>query len=74
MAGGAPSPEDLYAVTSATELKALNEKLAQAAPPVAAGERAAFLVAFFEYPPDLKGFRVKLVVTAEGKETAHRSP
>lgn len=74
IAGAAPSPEDLYQVGSATDLEQLSKKLSQSAPPVPAGGRAPFLVAFFEYPPDLKGFRVKLVVTAEGKETAHRPP
>ena len=37
------------------------------------GEKRGFLVPFFEYPPDLKGFRVKVTVIELGQgETAAR--
>lgn len=70
IAGGAPSPEDLFAVTSANDLAQLTEKLSKAAPPVASKGRSEFLVAFFEYPPDLKAFRVKLLVTPDENKAA----
>jgi hypothetical protein len=74
-AGAPPSPEELFLLTSADDLDALNAKVAQRAPLLEPGATAAFTVTFFEYPPDLKGFRVRVSArAAEGATTAAREP
>jgi hypothetical protein len=75
-AAGAPaSPEDLYQLTSAEDLEALNVKVAERAPVLEPGASAPFVVAFFEYPPDLKGFRVRVSARSiTDASTAKREP
>ncbi len=71
--GVTPSPEDLFGITTAEDVDHLLEKVGRAAAEVPAGEKRAFLVPFYEYPPDLKGFRVKVTVIQSGMgETAAR--
>jgi hypothetical protein len=71
--GAAPSPEELYEISGGDDVEKLVEKLGQAAAAVPPGETRAFLVPFYEYPPDLKGFRVKVTVLGAGRgETAAR--
>lgn len=71
--GSAPSPEELYAITAAEDLQALNTKLDKQAKEIDPGQRASFLLAFYEYPPDLSSFRLKVtVLEPSGKETATR--
>ena len=71
--GVTPSPEDLFAIGTAEDVDHLLEKVGQAAVEVPAGEKRSFLVPFYEYPPDLKGFRVKVSVLQSGRgETAAR--
>ena len=49
------------------------QKLEKAAAEVMPGEKRGFLVPFYEYPPDLKGFRVRVsVIEARQGETAAR--
>lgn len=62
-AGRAANPEELYSVNSADALAALVSKLEAGATEVKPGERRPFLVPFFEYPPDLGEYRLKLTVT-----------
>ncbi len=64
-AGPAPSPEELRALQTPDDLERLLARQAGAAKPLEPGASAAFVVAFFEYPPDLKAFRVR-VATAPG--------
>jgi hypothetical protein len=72
-AGAAPTPEELYAIDAAEDLQALNAKLDKRAKEIDSGERASFLLAFYEYPPDLSRFRLKVtVLEPSGKETATR--
>ena len=74
-AGAPPSPEELFVLTSADDLDALNAKVSQRAPVIEPGATAPFTVTFFEYPPDLKGFRVRVSAwAAEGSSTAARGP
>ena len=62
LAGSAPTAEQLYEVTSAADLSALNARLATAAGEVKPGARAPFLVAFHEYPPELSQYRLRVTV------------
>ena len=71
--GVTPSPEDLFAISTAEDLEHLLEKVGRSAADVPAGDKRGFLVPFYEYPPDLKGFRVKVTVIQSGiGETAAR--
>ncbi len=70
-AGPTPTPEELYAIASSSDVDALNRRVKEA-PAVAPGQRQPFLVTFYEYPPDLHGFRVKVVATELAAETAAR--
>lgn len=75
-AAGAPaSPEELYLLSSAEDLDTLNKKLAERAPAVEPGASAPFTVVFYEYPPDLKGFRVRVSArVTNAASTANRDP
>lgn len=71
--GVAPSPEDLFSISVADDVDRLMTKLEQSAAEVMPGEKRGFLVPFYEYPPDLKGFRVRVTVIEAAKgETAAR--
>ncbi|MBS1149346.1 MAG: hypothetical protein H6Q89_1044, partial [Myxococcaceae bacterium] len=71
--GTAPTPEDLYSISVADDVERLMQKLEKAAAEVMPGEKRGFLVPFYEYPPDLKGFRVRVsVIEARQGETAAR--
>lgn len=71
--GVPPTPEDLYSIAVADDVDRLMAKLQQSAAEVMPGERRGFLVPFYEYPPDLKGFRVRVSVIEAGQgETAAR--
>jgi predicted Zn finger-like uncharacterized protein len=72
LAGVTPSPEELYGVVTADDLVQLAKKLAPAAKAVEPGAEASFLVAFYEYPPDLKDFRVRVTVSPDDGKTAAR--
>lgn len=72
VAGSPPTPEQLRNVTGADDVERLLETTSKTAPSVAPGQSAPFLVTFFEYPPDLKAFRVRVSVRAEGGETVER--
>jgi predicted Zn finger-like uncharacterized protein len=71
-AGATPSPEELYGVATADDLASLSARLAPAAQQLAPGAEAPFLVAFYEYPPDLKDFRVRVTVSPDDGKTAAR--
>lgn len=71
--GLAPTPEDLFSISVADDVDRLMAKLQQSAAEVMPGEKRAFLIPFYEYPPDLKGFRVRVSVIESGQgETAAR--
>jgi predicted Zn finger-like uncharacterized protein len=72
LAGATPSPEELYSVSTADDLVSLAKKLAPAAPAVEPGAEAPFLIAFYEFPPDLKDFRVRVTVSPDDGKTAAR--
>ena len=71
-AGVTPSPEDLYAVTNAEDLAKLTQRLAASAVELTPGSERPFVVAFYEYPPDLKGIRVRVTVLPDEGTTAAR--
>lgn len=62
MAGELPSPEALYGLASGVEVEALHDKLSAAALEVEPNSSRPFLVAFYEYPPELEGFRLRVTV------------
>jgi predicted Zn finger-like uncharacterized protein len=62
LAGVEPTAEQLYEVSSAADLSALNARLAAAAVDVKPGARVPFLVAFHEYPPELSQYRLRVTV------------
>ncbi|MHB8878700.1 MAG: hypothetical protein ACYC8T_33795, partial [Myxococcaceae bacterium] len=72
-AGAVATPEDLYLVANPSDVDALNARSVAAAVELAPGASAEFLLTFYEYPPDLGSFRVKVsVLEAGAKETAAR--
>jgi hypothetical protein len=71
-AGATPSPEDLWNVATAEDLEHLSQKVAPTAQKLSPGAEAPFLVAFYEYPPDLKDFRVRVTVSPDDGKTAAR--
>ncbi|MBL8957184.1 MAG: zinc-ribbon domain-containing protein [Myxococcaceae bacterium] len=70
--GATPSPEDLYGVATADDLAKLSTRLAPNAAKLDPGAAGPFLVAFYEYPPDLKDFRVRVTVSTDEGTTAAR--
>lgn len=71
--GTTPTPEDLYSITVADDVERLMVKLEKSSAEVMPGEKRGFLVPFYEYPPDLKGFRVRVtVISSSLGETAAR--
>lgn len=73
VAGVAPSPEAMFKLGSAAELETLLATLGEKAEAVPPRATVPFVVPFYEYPTDLKGFRVKVVVAALApKSTASR--
>jgi predicted Zn finger-like uncharacterized protein len=72
-AGALATPEDLFGLNNAADVDALNAKSKSAAAALAPGAQSEFLLTFYEYPPDLASFRIKVTVAEEGaKETAAR--
>jgi hypothetical protein len=70
--GATPSPEELYGIATAEDLTKLSTRLAPNATKLDSGAEGSFLVAFYEYPPDLKDFRVRVTVTPDDGTTAAR--
>ncbi len=69
-AGAAGGPEDLYNIESSEGADALHTRLDANPAPIPPGGRAPFLVAFYEYPPNLSAFRLKVSVRALGPSEA----
>ncbi|MGV3623988.1 MAG: hypothetical protein ACO1OB_24430, partial [Archangium sp.] len=68
--GEPATPEELFLVDSGDALEALQRKVEKRSQPVNAGGNGSFVVAFTEYPPDLKGFRVRVSARAVPNATA----
>ncbi|MGA9526252.1 MAG: hypothetical protein WBV82_32630, partial [Myxococcaceae bacterium] len=62
LVGASASPEELYAVGGAEDAASLKAKLDAKALTVKPGERQPFVVVFYEYPPELADYRLKLTV------------
>jgi hypothetical protein len=71
-AGATPTPEQLWGVGQGEDLDKLAQGLSDKAVDLKPGEKAAFLVPFYEYPRDLKAFRVRVKVAEAGAPTASR--
>lgn len=63
-AGEPASPEEIFLIENTESLEALNRKVEKRSLVVPPGSAAAFVVPFTEYPPDLKGFRVRVSARA----------
>ena len=73
LAGAAAGPEELYSIGSSEDADALLARLEAAAVAVPPQGRAPFLITFYDYPPNLSAFRLKVTVRAlDAKETAAR--
>ena len=73
LAGAAAGPEDLYNIGSSEDADALNARLDSAAIGVPPGARAPFSLTFYDYPPNLWAFRLKVTVRPLGaKESPPR--
>lgn len=59
-AGATPSPEEMYGLSTAEDVEKLSARMTQAAVEIEPGQRAPFLAAFYEYPPDLSSLRLKV--------------
>jgi hypothetical protein len=70
LAGAVPTPEELYSLRKPADADALRTRLDAAAKEVAPGARAPFVVLFYEYPSDLKGFRLEVTLEPQGAGTA----
>lgn len=72
-AGAALSPEQLHRLASSEEVDRLAAESGAAAVEVRPGERAPFIVVFYEYPPDLSGFGIRVIASEAGSNpTAQR--
>ncbi len=63
-AGDPATPEEIFLLDSAEALEALNRKVEKRALVVPPDSAAAFVVPFTEFPPELKGFRVRVSARA----------
>jgi hypothetical protein len=59
-AGIPPTVEELFLIGASDDLKRLYADVGKRAPVVQPGDEAPFLIAFYEYPQDLKSFRIRL--------------
>ena len=64
MAGANYTPEDLYRIEAATDADALNLPAGGAKGQVGPGERVPFFLTFYEYPPDLWAYRLRITAAA----------
>jgi predicted Zn finger-like uncharacterized protein len=60
LAGSSPTPDQLFHVSQADDLVALEKELAKKAPRVAVGGSAPFAVAFYDYPDDFSEARLRV--------------
>src|SRR5262249_26441015 len=73
LAGTIATPEDLYNIGSAEDAEALSTRLDRAGVEVLPSQRAPFLLTFYDYPPNLSAFHLKITVaTVSSRETAAR--
>ena len=72
LAGTTPSPEDLYAITTASDADALLAKLDKRANVLRGGGKAPFVLVFYEYPPDLSTYRLHVTVSEAPSASASR--
>ncbi len=64
-AAAAPTVEDVYRVGSRSDVEALSARLEKKAPEVPPGAHVPFVLIFSEYPPDMKGLRVRVTASAD---------
>lgn len=65
-AGEPPTPADLGAVVVSDDVQKLNAR-EDGARDLAPGEAAPFVISFYEYPSDLRAFRVRVTVSSAGR-------
>jgi len=64
MAGASYTPEDLYRIEAAADADALNLPVGEASGKVGPGERVPFFLTFYDYPPDLWAYRLKVTANS----------
>ncbi len=74
-AGAVPTPEQLYRISQADDLVALQRTLARDAPTLEPGRSAPFAVVFYDYPDDFSEVRLRLhaELGASGPTSADQS-
>lgn len=63
-AGDPATPEEIFLIDGTEALEVLNRRVEKRSVPVPPGASATFVVPFTEYPPDLRGFRVRVSARA----------
>ncbi|MBI3183634.1 MAG: zinc-ribbon domain-containing protein [Myxococcales bacterium] len=61
-AGASTSPEDLFQISSGSDVEGMNRRIDFSTVVIAPHGRKPFLIAFHEYPPNLQSFWVKVTV------------
>jgi hypothetical protein len=71
-AGLPRTPEDLFKIENSQDAESVNGRADSQPAEVGPGQRAGFLVAFYDYPPDLGAYRLKVSALRMAPETASR--
>jgi predicted Zn finger-like uncharacterized protein len=62
LVGAVPTPEELHGLDSPEDVEKLTARLNGQALELNGGQRLSFVLTFYEYPPDLSSFRLKVTV------------
>ncbi len=71
-AGVPRTPEDLFRIENSQDADSVNGPTESQPAEVGPGQRAGFLVAFYDYPPDLGAYRLKVTAARVAPEQASR--
>jgi hypothetical protein len=71
-AGLPRAPEDLFRIENSQDADSVNSRTEPQPAEVGPGQRAGFLVAFYDYPPDLGAYRLKVTAARVAPEQASR--
>ncbi|HEX9506814.1 MAG TPA: hypothetical protein VF947_00305 [Myxococcales bacterium] len=71
-AGLPRTPEDLFKIENSQDADSVNGRTDSQPAEVGPGQRAGFLVAFYDYPPDLGAYRLKVTAARMAPERASR--
>ncbi|HXN41810.1 MAG TPA: hypothetical protein VN918_08495, partial [Myxococcaceae bacterium] len=71
-AGLPRTPEDLFKIENSQDADSVNGRTESRPAEVGTGQRAGFLMAFYDYPPDLGAYRLKVTAARVAPERASR--